>query len=195
VRPIAGAPGEGVLQASHALVDVSELEFTTPKAAVVKQRRDARGRHARERVENQVVLVCKREYKTLDQADRKLAGMACLLWMVAFDVGNGPHVFRVFPQWITRDQSLAWPLEVFLAGVLGWNANGIEIEFVAIRLRVPKHDLVPAREASPRMQAVSKVPDDAVAELKVVALEDRCKHDIERQDLAIGDVVPYLPTD
>jgi len=195
VRPIADAPGEGVLQASHALVDVSGLEFTTPKAAVVKQGRDARGRHARERVENQVVLVCKREYKTLDQADRKLAGMACLLWMVAFDVGNGPHVFRVFAQGITRDHSFAWPLEVFLAGVLGWDANGIEIELVAIRFRVPKHDLVTARESPPRMQPVPKVPDDAVAELQVVAFEDRRELDVERYDLAIGDVVPYLPTD
>jgi len=54
---------------------------------------------------------------------------------------------------------------------------------------------VPAGEAARAVQSVLEVPDDPIAEREAVTLEERVEEDIEREDLASGDVVSHLPAD
>ena len=104
--------------------------------------------------------------------------MLCLLRVVRFDVGYlpkafcpllgqpFPHIRRVLALRVARRLAFVWPLIVPFAGVLGRDADRIEIERVVGILAEPQDRLIAPGETFARMQAMLKVPDDAIAKLQ-----------------------------
>lgn len=126
--------------------------------------------------------------------------MPCLFDVVALDVGNVPNVFDILPyvlrvlaERIPGHEDSLRPLEVLLARVLRGDADGIQIEKVIVGLRIPKDHFIAALESTPRMQAMTKMPDDPVAHLQPVRFEYRSELDVQRDDLAVVNKIPDLP--
>lgn len=80
-----------------------------------------------------------------------------------------------------------------LSWILRWNTDGIEVEQISVRFRVPQDDFIPTREAPPIVEAMSEMPNDSVAKLQPVLLENIGKLYVERHDLPIIDIIPHLP--
>src|SRR3989449_10264837 len=119
-----------------------------------------------------------------------------LLHVVGLHVGEDPDVARVLSQWVSAVLAGVLPCPGALAGVLLGNPNGIEVEGVGVTLGEPQDHFVAPREAPGAVQPVLEVPDDAIAQPKLIMpLETREEHDVEREDAVGLDVVADLPTD
>ena len=55
-----------------------------------------------------------------------------------------------------------------LSWVLGWHSDRIEIEFIVVRPREPKNNLVAPAESGLGMETVSESPDDAIAQFRII---------------------------
>src|SRR5690606_1363723 len=120
--------------------------------------------------------------------------VVCFFDMVGFDVRDIPDIRGILAQRITGELTLIRSLEMLLVGIFRGHANGIEVKSVVIGLRKPENGFMPSGEPPLTMQAVAKRPDDTVAKLQTVMLEKRIKNNVERENLAIIDMVADLPT-
>ena len=75
-------------------------DLGTPEPPVVDGCRDTCGTSASKWIEDEVVLVCKREDQALNQADWELAWVLGLFDVVTLYVGDVPDVFWVFASWV-----------------------------------------------------------------------------------------------
>src|SRR5205814_2163262 len=105
-----------------------------------------------------------------------------------------PHVTGVFAILICRRAAPFRPLVVSLARILLLDSDLIEIEGVVLALREPKDRLITSGQAPCCMQSVFKEPDDSIPKNHYrVLLDDGIEVRIQREHLAILDVVPDLP--
>ncbi len=86
--------------------------------------------------------------------------------MVALDVGDRPDVPRVLPKRVAGILPGFRSFEVFLAGVLLWDANRIDLEYVIITLSEPHDRFVATRQTPAAMQPMLEVPHDSVPHLQ-----------------------------
>lgn len=84
--------------------------------------------------------------------------------------------------------------KILFARVLLWYAYGVEVEDILSRLRKPDDRFIPSRKAAATVEAVFKVPDDAVAHLKTKPGKDGVENSIQRNDCSPIDIVADLPT-
>lgn len=136
-----------------------------------------------------------RKYQPLYEADRKLAWMTCLFDVVVFYVGYLPSVRWIFAKWIAGKFPLVRALKVFFFRILRGDANGIEIENVVVTFGKPENCFVTTGKSFLAVQAVAERPNDPVAELKTVVLEERIEDRVKREDFSIVYVVADLPAD
>src|SRR5437016_12824269 len=91
-----------------------------------------------------------------------------LLHVVGLHVGEYPDVARVLSQRVSAVLAGVLPLPGSLAGILLGDPNGIEVEGVGVTLGEPQDHFVAPREAPGAVQPVFEVPDDAIAQPKLV---------------------------
>src|SRR5207248_5711452 len=148
------------------------------------------------RIDDEIPGGRERDDEPFDQLDRELAWVDRLLHVVGLHVGEDPHVARVLSQRVAAVLADVLPLPGSLAGVLLGDPDGIEVEGVGVTFGEPQDHLVASREAARAVQAVLEVPDDAIAQPKLVMpLETWEQHDVEREDAVGLDVVADLPAD
>lgn len=128
----------------------------------------------------------------LDQFHGKLTRMIGLLDVVIFDVRENPNVAGILSQRITRELAGLRSLEVLFTRIFRWNANGVQIELVVI-LGEPKDCLMPPGKPLLAMQPVLEMPDDPVPEFQFVFFEQGIENRVERDDLALVNMVADLP--
>ena len=130
--------------------------------------RNAGGSNAGKWIEHQVPWVGQGENQPFNQANRKLAWVVGLLDMVAFYVGDVPHVLGVLAQRIAGVVASVGPLEVAFPRILRGHAHIVKIENIGLVLRsrfgVPHNHFVAAGKAAFVVQAMAELPDDPIAQ-------------------------------
>src|SRR5690348_15111539 len=120
--------------------------------------------------------------------------MEGLLRVIVFHVRDDPKVARVLAKGVGGILARLRPFVMLLPWILLRHTYRIQVEGVAAALCKPDDGLVSPTEPPGAVEAVLKVPDDAVAELQPQRLEDRVEQHIEWVDLAIAaNMVTYLP--
>ena len=118
-----------------------------------------------------------------------------LLDVVVLDVGEYPDVAGVLAHRVAGQLAAPGALEVALVRVFGRDADRVEVEDVIVGRSEPVDGFVTPGEPLRAMQPVLEMPDDAVAELEAVVLEDAVENHVERKHLAAAYVVADLPAE
>jgi hypothetical protein len=155
--------------------DIHKLRYHVAPVAdtTVLHGGDDTGSHTHIWIENRIASLSQGKNQALNELNWKLARMACLFHMVGFHIRKYPNIAGILSQRIARKLTGLRAFEVFLAGILRWNPNRVQVECVIIALRQPKDSFVPARQLLGTMQTMLEVPNDAVAQLQAEFLENR----------------------
>src|SRR3972149_8684227 len=108
--------------------------FGTNCSALVHQSSYSGTAYPHERVQHPVVFVSHGEDQTLDQLDGELAGVDRLLDVVGLHIRNMPNITGILAQWVAGELANLLPFEVFLAGILLRDTDGIQVECVYVSL-------------------------------------------------------------
>jgi len=120
-RLVHGASSEhSGLQRTYPLpgnIDVFFFNITAKTGAAMLECRNHRASHAHVRIQNRISRFGKRQHQPFHQFYRKLTGMDGFFNVIVFDIGEYPHIARVFAQRITGQLPYLVSFKIFFVRI------------------------------------------------------------------------------